>query len=69
MGTRYTFQVQARNAFGFGAMSSAKTVLAAARPSLPVIPTTSFAPDSVTVSWTMPTINGAAISDYIITIR
>lgn len=50
-------------------MSTATTVLAATIPSLPAIPSTSFAPDSVTVTWTAPTTNGAPITAYIITVR
>jgi hypothetical protein len=69
MGSTYTFQVQARNAFGYGTMSNAGSILAATVPSTPAAPTTSFAPDAITVSWVAPATNGAAITSYIITIR
>jgi len=38
-------------------------------PSSPSPPTTTFSPDTVTIKWTAPANNGAAVTGYIITIR
>lgn len=69
MGEKYTFIVQARNAFGFGANSTATTILAAYRPSPPALPSTTFAPDTVTIKWDTPVTNGAIVTAYVIKIR
>jgi hypothetical protein len=69
MGSTYTFIVQARNAYGYGANSTASPILCATVPNSPSPPTTTFSPDSVTIKWTIPATNGAAVTAYIITIR
>lgn len=61
--------MQARNAFGYGAMSTPVTILAANRPSTPAIPTTTFAPDTVTISWSTPITNGAPVLAYVVKVR
>jgi hypothetical protein len=68
-GTTYTFKVNARNAFGYSEDSNEISVIAAQKPSKPSSPTTSFANDIVTVSWDLPTDNGAPITAYAIKIR
>ena len=50
-------------------MSSSVTILAADRPSTPAIPSTSFAPDTVTISWSTPVTNGAVVTAYIVKVR
>ena len=53
----------------YGANSTATSILAAIMPSTPSAPVTSFSPDSVTIKWTAPASNGAAITAYIIQVR
>lgn len=69
MGTTYTFKVHARNSMGYSGDSNEITVIAAAKPSKPYSPTSSFANDIVTISWPLPTTNGADIISYSIKIR
>ena len=44
-------------------------MLSASVPSTPLAPITSWSPDTVTISWTAPSENGAAITSYTILIR
>jgi hypothetical protein len=68
-GIWYVFKVQTRNAEGYGAYSSTVTILAAQEPDQPNAPSTVWTKDFVTVVFTEPTINGAAILSYTIYLR
>lgn len=67
-GTNYEFKVQARNAYGYSDYSNVALILAASVPSKPVAPVTTWsdANDQVTITWTEPPINGAAVLSYTI---
>lgn len=69
MGTTYNFKVLARNALGYSDDSNEIQVIAAAKPSKPYSPSTSFAEDIVTIYWDEPITNGAEIIAYDIKIR
>ena len=62
--TSYRVQVAATNGQGTGAWSSSATATPAKAPEAPAAPTLTKGARSLSVSWTAPTNNGAAISDY-----
>lgn len=70
-GTTYYFKVQAHNEIGFSDYSNIVIDLAAQEPDQPVEPTTiwSNADDTVTIAWTAPAANGAAIDSYTIWVK
>lgn len=70
-GTTYKFKVQSRSLGGYSDLSEEVLILAASVPSKPDAPTTTWSNenDSVTITWTEPTINGAAILSYTINIQ
>ena len=64
-GTTYSVQVRARNSQGAGAYSPSATATPNEKPGRPAAPTVSAASGaSLRVSWTAPTNNGTAITDY-----
>jgi hypothetical protein len=63
-GNRYSFKVEARNSFGYSALSSAVTILCATTPSTPVAPASSVSGPNVVITWTAPNSNGQAITFY-----
>ena len=63
-GLEYRFKVRARNIQGFGDFSDAVTILTAQIPDTPDVPSTVFAPDTVTVTWTQPDDRGSPITGY-----
>jgi len=69
-GTAYTFTVKVENAFGFSISGSSNSVTPAGIPATPDAPTASL-PDiygntTVSLSWTAPSNNGSALTDYYI---
>ena len=69
-GSVYTFEVEAHNSQGSGALG-ATTILVSATPTLsgkPGTPTARAAAGSVTVSWTAPTAGTATITAYVIVV-
>jgi hypothetical protein len=68
-GTTYYFKVQARNLEGYGSFSDEISALAAEVSSKPDAPVTVWSSDFVSVVWTEPDTNGAAITSYTIYIR
>ena len=64
-GTSYAFRIAAVNAAGTSSYSSASTsVTAAGVPVAPGAPTATAGNASVSLSWTAPSANGSAITDY-----
>ncbi len=64
-GSAYVFRVLATNAAGAGAWSDASSpATPAAAPAAPAIPNLAPGDGQLTVSWSTPAANGAAISDY-----
>ena len=65
-GTSYVFRIAATNAVGTTAYSSASTpaVTPAGVPATPSAPTPTAGNASVSLSWTAPSANGSAITDY-----
>jgi len=64
-GTSYVFRIAATNAFGTSAYSSASSaVTPAGVPATPSAPTPTAGNASVSLSWTAPSANGSAITDY-----
>jgi hypothetical protein len=64
-GVAYTFRIAATNAAGTSAYSSASTaVTPAGVPAAPDAPTPTAGNGSVSLSWTAPSANGSAITDY-----
>ena len=57
------------NAYGYSAFSNEVSILAAERPAAPATPTTSFAADYVTISWSQPDNMGSPITSYSILIE
>lgn len=68
-GQTYQFKVQARNIYGFSAMSNTVSILAAQIPEIPAAPTTTFDSGVVTISWTPPDNGGSEIILYSVTIQ
>lgn len=68
-GTTYSFKIRARNEIGYSFDSNEITIIAAAKPSKPFSPQTSFANDVVRVYWDEPVTNGAPILSYTIKLR
>ena len=62
--TTYQVRVRATNSAGSGAWSSSADAVPAGMPLPPSVPTVEARHQSVTVSWTAPHGNGAAITDY-----
>ena len=63
-GTAYQVQVQATNSVGDSPWSDPAKATPVARPSKPTAPTLTADKASLAVSWTAPTNNGSAITDY-----
>jgi hypothetical protein len=63
-GTAYTFTVKAENPFGFSTSGSSNSVTPAGVPATPAAPTPTAGNASVSLSWTAPSANGSAITDY-----
>ena len=63
-GTAYQVQVRATNGEGDSAWSSSATATPAKAPDAPSAPTVAVWNKELRVSWTAPTANGAAITDY-----
>lgn len=65
-GTAYVFRIAATNAVGTSAYSSASTpaVTPAGVPATPAAPTPTAGNGQVSLSWTAPSANGSAITDY-----
>ena len=67
-GTAYTFTVAAINAQGTGAQSGASnSVTPATTPGAPTITAATSGNSSVSLTWTTPASNGAAITGYVVT--
>ena len=66
-GTSYLFRVAAKNIVGTGATSpNSAAVVPSGLPQTPTSVTAIASSNSVALSWTAPTANGAAITDYLI---
>jgi len=65
-GTAYTFTVTASNAFGSSTSAASNSVTPAGVPATPAAPTPTAGNASVALSWTAPSDNGSAITDYLI---
>lgn len=66
-GTSYVFRIAATNAFGTSAYSSASSaVTPAGVPATPSAPTPTAGNAQVSLSWTAPSANGSAITDYLV---
>jgi len=65
-GTAYTFTVTASNAFGSSISAASNSVTPAGVPATPAAPTPTAGNASVALSWTAPSDNGSAITDYLI---
>ena len=64
-GTQYQFRVSAKNANGFGTVSSSVSVVPATVPAVPTIASDTHVATSVTLSWSGPSDNGGQpITDY-----
>jgi hypothetical protein len=63
-GTVYGFKVEARNTFGYSALSSEVLIEAAEEPSKPDTPTTTFEGVTVRINWVAPFDGGSAILGY-----
>ena len=68
LGITYEFKVEARNTNGYSSASSDFTILHATAPEIPSAPTTANSGTNVVIDWSAPTINGAAITSYTVTI-
>lgn len=68
-GNTYRFKVEAHNAIGYGAASTALAIIAATNPDTPDAPTTAVDGDNILISWTLPFNGGSTITGYIIRIR
>ncbi len=65
-GTSYTFTVTASNAFGSATSSPSSAVTPAGVPATPSAPTPTAGNGQVSLSWTAPSNNGSAITDYLV---
>jgi len=65
-GTAYTFTVTASNSFGSSTSGSSNSVTPAGVPATPAAPTPSAGNTQVSLSWTAPSSNGDAITDYLV---
>jgi len=69
-GSTYQFKVEARNAYGFSVFSNTVSILAAQIPDQPFpAPTTTWIPDNVIVSWSIPDSGGSPITGYKVYLR
>lgn len=68
-GVVYGFKIQARNSFGYSALSDGVLVMAAKVPVKPAAPTTTFNRETVQIDWIEPDSGGSAILGYRIYIR
>ena len=64
----YNFKVEARNAYGYSAVSSVVNILSASIPSVITQPTTSVSGNNVVITWTGPYNGGSPITSYTIQI-
>lgn len=69
LGTSYEFTVEARNTNGYSSVSSSLSLLHGLAPATPSAPTTTVSGANIVIDWSEPTINGASITSYTITIR
>ncbi len=66
----YTFKVESRNLVTYSGYSLEITIRAAAKPTVPIAPTTSVNTNiSVNISWTAPFDGGSSLTAYTILIR
>jgi hypothetical protein len=65
-GTAYTFTVTASNAFGSSTSAASNSVTPAGVPATPAAPTPTAGNGQVSLSWTAPSDNGSAITDYLV---
>jgi hypothetical protein len=69
-GSTYQFKVEARNVYGFSVFSNTVSILAAQIPDQPFpAPTTTWIPDNVIVSWSIPDSGGSPITGYKVFLR
>ena len=68
-GSTYQFKVEARNVYGFSTFSNTVSILAAQIPDEPTSVTTTWIPDNVIVSWTIPDSGGSPITGFNVFLR
>jgi len=68
-GLTYKFKVEARNSFGYSALSDEVSILCATVPSVPDSLTSTNALDQVIFDWSEPASNGLTITSYTVMIR
>ena len=68
-GNTYIFQVEARNSYGYSALSQGVSILCATIPSRPAPPTSVVVANNVIISWKKPSENGTPITAYTILIK
>ena len=68
-GNIYRFKIEAHNAIGYGPLSAAFGIMAAAVPGTPSPPRTVASGTSVVISWDLPYEGGSPVTGYIIKLR
>jgi hypothetical protein len=65
----YSFQIRAKNKYGWGPFSDTVTILAADEPDAPLVITGSQFGTSSRLSWSLPVEHGSSVIAYEITIQ
>ena len=68
-GTTYSFKIEARNSYGFSALSNTLSLYCGYIPATPTAPTTSVSGNMAVITWSAPAANGATITSYQIYIQ
>ena len=69
-GSTYQFKIKARNIYGFSVFSNTVSILAAQVPDQPSpAPNTTWVPDNVIVSWSIPDSGGSPITGFNVKLR